>query len=136
MARSRINYGSYYNILGYRLESMVSCARSPPAGTAGEGPSPLRPTDLRNLTNCPDLIFGATEEDEMERRRWSADDMAKLQSMAGKYPAKHIAAELGRGLSATMVKAHQLRISLRMKHREGRADNPDPGAAGFDLPTH
>jgi hypothetical protein len=82
-------------------------------------------------------MFGATEEDEMERRRWSADDMAKLQSMAGKYPAKHIAAELGRGLSATMVKAHQLRISLRMKsHREGRAASPDPGAAGFDLPTH
>ena len=59
-------------------------------------------------------MFGATEEDEMERRRWSADDMAKLQSMAGKYPAKHIAAELVRGISATM----------------------DPGAAGFDLPTH
>ena len=68
-------------------------------------------------------------------RRWSEDDLAKLQSMAGKYPAKHIAAELGRGLSA-MVKAHQLRISLRMKpHREGGATSLDPGAAGFDLPT-
>jgi hypothetical protein len=77
------------------------------------------------------------EEDEMERRRWSDDDVAKLQSMAGKYPAKHIAAELGRGLSATMVKAHQLRISLRMKpHLEGGAASLDPGAAGFDLPTH
>jgi hypothetical protein len=77
------------------------------------------------------------EEDEMERRRWSDDDMAKLQSMAGKYPAKHIAAKLGRGHSATLVKAHQLRISLRMKpHREGGAASLDPGAAGFDLPTH
>ena len=71
----------------------------------------------------------------MERRRWSDDDMAKLQSMAGKYPAKHIAAELGRGLPATMVKAHQLRISLRRKpHREG--GTVDPGPAGFDLPPH
>ena len=67
----------------------------------------------------------------MERRRWSADDMAKLQSMARKYPAAQIAAELGRGLAATMMKAHELRISLRMKrNREG--GSPDPGAAGFD----
>jgi hypothetical protein len=73
----------------------------------------------------------------MERRRWSDDDMAKLQSMAGKYPAKHIAAELGRGLPATMVKAHQLRISLRRKpHREGGTASLDPAAAGFDLPPH
>jgi hypothetical protein len=72
----------------------------------------------------------------MQRRRWSADDMAKLQSMARKYPARHIAAELGRGISATMVKAHHLRVSLRMKrHREGGAAGPDPGAAGFDLPS-
>jgi hypothetical protein len=72
----------------------------------------------------------------MQRRRWSAEDMAKLQRMAQKYPAQHIAAELGRGLAATMVKAHQLRISLRMKrHRRGAAAGPDPGAAGFDLPT-
>ena len=68
-------------------------------------------------------------------RRWSEDDLAKLQSMAGKYPAKHIAAELGRGLSATRVKAHLLRISLgRKPHREGGTARL--GAAGIDLPTH
>ena len=68
-------------------------------------------------------------------RRWLDDDLAKLQSMAGKYPAKHIAAKLGRCLSATMVKAHQLRISLRRKpHREGGP--VEPGPAGFDLPPH
>jgi hypothetical protein len=38
----------------------------------------------------------------MKRRRWSADDMAKLQSMGGKVPAAQIAAELGRGLAGTM----------------------------------
>lgn len=72
----------------------------------------------------------------MQRRRWSAGDMAKLQRMARKYPAQHIAAELGRGLAATMVKAHQLRISLRMKrHQEAGAAGPDPRSAGCDLPS-
>ena len=62
----------------------------------------------------------------MERWRWSADDVAKLQNMAQKYPAVQIAAELGRDLSATMMKAHELRISLKMEHkREGVS--PDPG---------
>src|SRR2546428_824713 len=51
-------------------------------------------------------------------RRWSADDLAKLKNMAQKFPAAHIAAELGRGLSATMVKAHQLRVSLRVKKKK------------------
>ena len=73
----------------------------------------------------------------MERRRWSAEDMSKLQKMAQKYPAKHIAAELGRGVAATMVKAHKLQISLRMnRHREEGTASPDPRAAAFDLPTH
>ena len=69
----------------------------------------------------------------MERRRWSADDLAKLKSMAQKFPASQIAAELGRGLSATMVKAHELRISLRMKrNRDGVSPRGDPEAARFD----
>ena len=73
----------------------------------------------------------------MKRKRWSADDLAKLQSMAQKYPAAQIAAELGRALGATMVKAHELRISLRMKpDHEGKSTDPEPGAAGFDLPTN
>ena len=38
----------------------------------------------------------------MKRRRWSADDMAKLQSMARKYPAAQIATELARGLAGTI----------------------------------
>jgi hypothetical protein len=41
----------------------------------------------------------------MERKRWTDDDVEKLKGMAQKYPAASIAAELGRGLSATMVKA-------------------------------
>jgi hypothetical protein len=53
-----------------------------------------------------------------KERRWSTDDLAKLKNMAQKFPAAHIAAELGRGLSATMVKAHQLRVSLRVKKKK------------------
>jgi hypothetical protein len=63
----------------------------------------------------------------MQRRRWSADDLAKLKNLAQKVPACQVAAELGRGLSATMVKAHELRVSLRMKKNAARdltnADN-------------
>jgi hypothetical protein len=73
----------------------------------------------------------------MKRRRWSADDMAKLQSMARKYPAAQIAAELGRGIAGTITKAHELRISLRMKRdREGRSPSSNPESAGSDLPTN
>ena len=73
----------------------------------------------------------------MEHRPWSADDLTKLRSMAGKYPTPRIAAELGRGISALRVKAHELRISLRIKlDREGKSTSPEPGAAGFNLPTN
>jgi hypothetical protein len=40
----------------------------------------------------------------MERKRWTPDDIAKLQSMAGKYPDAQIAAGLGRSLGATRHK--------------------------------
>ena len=73
----------------------------------------------------------------MERRRWSAEDIAKLRSMAQKFPTSTIAAELGRGHSATVMKAHELRISLSMKPKRGsRPATPDPGAARFDWPSN
>jgi len=67
----------------------------------------------------------------MERRRWSADDIAKLRSMARKFPTSTIAAELGRGHSATVMKAHQLRISLSLHTKRGsQRPTADNGAAG------
>jgi hypothetical protein len=48
-------------------------------------------------------------------RRWSPEEISKLKSMAQKYPAAKIAEELGRGISATMVKAHELKLSMRYK---------------------
>jgi hypothetical protein len=47
-------------------------------------------------------------------RRWAEDDIAKLKDMAQKYPVAQIASQLGRGISATRVKAHLLKLSLRM----------------------
>ena len=38
-------------------------------------------------------------------KRWSADDIAKLKNLAQKQRREDIAAELGRSLSATSVKA-------------------------------
>ena len=77
-------------------------------------------------------VFNGTEESDMAaHKRWTIEDIVKLRSMAGVYPAAVIAAELGRGLPGTVMKAHGLRISLRVKvTRESR---PDPGPAGMDL---
>jgi signal transduction histidine kinase len=53
-------------------------------------------------------------------KRWTPEEIAKLKSMAQKYPAAKIAEELGRGFPATRVKAHQLGLSLRlMNERRG-----------------
>jgi hypothetical protein len=65
------------------------------------------------------------------RRPWTDEDINKLKSMAQRYPTQRIAAELGRGVSATTVKAHQLRISLKVKSK-AKEPHVDPGPAGFD----
>jgi hypothetical protein len=49
------------------------------------------------------------------RRPWSENDIAKLKSMAGRLPAKEIAAELGRSSGATVVEASKLKVSLSMR---------------------
>ncbi len=45
-----------------------------------------------------------------ERRPWTDEDVAKLKAMARRRAAADIAGELRRGLSATVMKAHQLGI--------------------------
>jgi hypothetical protein len=54
-------------------------------------------------------------------RRWTADDMAKLKNMAQKQRPADIAAQPGRSVSATAVKAHQLNVSLRVP-RQGDSE--------------
>jgi hypothetical protein len=49
------------------------------------------------------------------RRRWTEDDLAKLKSMAGMYSSHRIAIELDRGLPAVVMKAFEMRISLKQK---------------------
>ena len=45
--------------------------------------------------------------------RWTEDDLAKLRTMAKKYPLAQIAQELGRNMSSIQTKACELGISLR-----------------------
>jgi hypothetical protein len=65
--------------------------------------------------------------------RWSEEDIAKLKSMAQKYPTAEIAAQLGRSTAATIVKAHELKLSLRVRpEKRGLVSEPDP--SGISLP--
>jgi hypothetical protein len=67
-------------------------------------------------------------------RRWSNEDVAQLKSMAQKYPTAAIAAQLGRSTSATIVKAHELKLSLRVRAEKPATKN-DPGPSGIELPS-
>jgi hypothetical protein len=49
------------------------------------------------------------------RKRWTAEDMAKLRNMAQKHPPAEIASQLGRSAGAINVKAHELKLSLRCR---------------------
>jgi hypothetical protein len=73
---------------------------------------------------------------ERYRKPWTYEDISKLKSMAQRFPTAQIAQELGRGISATVMKAHELQLSLRMKPKKGSRDDVrslEPGPAGMDL---
>jgi hypothetical protein len=59
-------------------------------------------------------------------KRWTPEEISKLEGMAQKYPAAKIAEALGRGHSAVSVKAHELKLSLRLKKPAGGV-TPDAG---------
>ena len=65
-------------------------------------------------------------------RDWTDDDVARLKAMAQKFPTAKIARGLGRSIGATIVKAHQLKLSLRIKPEIN--STCDPGPAGVDFP--
>jgi bifunctional pyridoxal-dependent enzyme with beta-cystathionase and maltose regulon repressor activities len=48
-------------------------------------------------------------------RRWTGDEIAKLRNLAQRHPRAVIAAKLGRSVAATTLKAHELKLSLRMR---------------------
>ena len=56
-------------------------------------------------------------------KRWTADEIAKLKNLAQKKTRKAIAAELGRSVSSTAVKAHQLGVSLKAPAKSAGSDN-------------
>ena len=64
------------------------------------------------------------------RRPWTDEEVAKLMSMAQKYPPTQIASEIGRALGSVRTKARGLAISLRMDR--GQRQTIDPGASGLD----
>jgi hypothetical protein len=51
----------------------------------------------------------------MPKRTWTEVDIAKLKSLAGKQTAAEIAIELGRSVSAILVQASKLELSLRTR---------------------
>jgi hypothetical protein len=69
----------------------------------------------------------------MRGRPWSDEDVSKLTAMAGRYTSIEIARVLGRSLGATILRAHQLRISLRTRPKRTGLPAVDPGPAGMDL---
>lgn len=70
------------------------------------------------------------------RKSWTGEELMRLRELAGHHSTAKIAQELGRGVSATIHKAHELGISLRKKRELkfiGSAPNFDPGPAGMEL---
>ena len=70
-------------------------------------------------------------------RRWTADDISKLKNLAQTLPTAQIAVRLGRSPLATAIKAHELKLSLKMRRLNTNEPNfpgLDPGPAGFDWP--
>ncbi len=65
------------------------------------------------------------------RKPWTEEDIVKLRSLARRLPTRQIAKELGRGVPATVMMAHSLRISLRLRPKKGSGevdlrDRPQP----------
>ncbi len=67
-------------------------------------------------------------------RPWTEKEITRLKSLAQTMPCADIASELGRSTAALAVKAHQLKLSLKVKARKtkGGSSNSDPGPSGFD----
>jgi len=67
-----------------------------------------------------------------KRRGWTASDVDKLKTMAGKHPVDRIAEELGWRPAAVKAKAYQLKLSLGFHRHRRRRAKLAPRAAGMD----
>lgn len=68
-------------------------------------------------------------------KRWMSHEIERLKSLAGSMPTSQIANEMERANSAVIMKAYELKLSLKVKPTEGRSQTFDPGPAGIDLNT-
>lgn len=57
----------------------------------------------------------------LTNRRWTEDDIAKIKTMAQRKSRADIAAALGRSVGALSVKAHQLRVPLKIASKLDKA---------------
>ena len=65
-------------------------------------------------------------------RRWTEEDIAHLRDMARRHSAPTIAEKIDRSVGAVAFKAHQLKLSLRPRAREGQAlDSAKRKSAGL-----
>jgi hypothetical protein len=62
------------------------------------------------------------------RRPWTDEEVAKLLSMAEKYPSAQIASEIGRPIASVRTKARELNISLRTDRRQRQTIDPESRA--------
>jgi hypothetical protein len=70
----------------------------------------------------------------MPYAKWTDDDIAKIKCLAGKVPAKDIAAELGRSPGYLAVQASKLKIPLRCdRSRRAATAKLSPVAANQTL---
>jgi hypothetical protein len=115
-------------VIAYKRSASTDLPNLCPAFTGGVFLSRVRSFGrLGNFPLFPEFKFFQSNRSDFMKRRWSDEEIAKLQAWAGKRRAADIAADLGRGKSATVVKAHLLKVSLRVK------DQMDPGPAGMPL---
>jgi hypothetical protein len=69
----------------------------------------------------------------MPNRLWTHSEIDKLKSLAGTIPTAQIASEIGRPTSGVIMKAFELKLSLKLKPNQARSPANDPGPAGIDL---
>ena len=65
---------------------------------------------------------------------WTIEDIEKLKTLAQRRKAADIAAELGRSLGSTTVKAHQLGISLRVPKKTHQVLNRPGQSSDLKMP--
>jgi hypothetical protein len=93
------------------------------------------PIPPRNSPTCPNRL-----RQTARRGTWCNPDLGRRRTCLRfkLWPAnirpREIAAELGRGVNATVIKAYEVRIPLKINSRwESEHSNLDPGPAGMDL---